>query len=126
MYYEFGILWAKQGFRVHLIDWTGFGMSGGNKLERTIEDNHKDFTYLLKEFDKDLPLFLYGHSMGSSIIISFLINNPSLKVAGVIASAPPLGIPKPLDIFKKGLAHYVLPELKEFALVSGVNTHAIS
>ena len=75
-----------------MIDWSGFGMSGGLKLQRTIGDNHRDLSVLMKEFDKDLPLFLYGHSMGSAIIISFLINNPKLKVAGVIASGPPLGM----------------------------------
>ena len=93
---------------------------------RTIGDNHKDFSVLLKEFDKDLPLFLFGHSMGSAILISFLINNPSLKVAGVIASAPPLGMNQHVDYLKKGFAHYVLPELKEFLFTAAINVQAIS
>jgi len=81
---------------------------------------------LLKEFDKELPAFLFGHSMGSAIIISFLLNNPGVKVAGIIASAPPLGMKEYLDPVKKGFVHYLLPEFKDFALTASINTMAIS
>lgn len=64
--------------------------------------------------------------MGSSILISFLINNPNLNVAGVIASAPPLGMNQKVDPLKKGFAHYVLPELNDFVFTASINIHAIS
>lgn len=64
--------------------------------------------------------------MGSAIIISFLLNNPGVKVAGIIASAPPLGMKEYLDPVKKGFVHYLLPEFKDFALTASINTMAIS
>lgn len=46
---------------------------------------------MLKQVRPDLPLYIYGHSMGGLTITSFLVNNPQLNIAGVILSAPMLG-----------------------------------
>lgn len=51
--------------------------------------------------DPNFPLFIYAHSMGASIIISHLLLNPSIKVAGLIVSAPPLGMNHKLDFVLK-------------------------
>ena len=48
----------------------------------------------MSQLRPDLPAFLYGHSMGGFTNLSFLMNNPSLKLQGVIFSAPFLAIPE--------------------------------
>lgn len=65
-----------------------------------------DLEVLIRQASKELPLFLYGHAMGGLLIISLLIRNPSLKVAGVITSAPMLGFP--MDRKLRGFRYYAV------------------
>ena len=39
----------------------------------------------------DKPLFIFAHSMGCAVTTTFLLRNPTLKVSGVILSAPFFG-----------------------------------
>lgn len=43
--------------------------------------------------NSNLPIFLYGHSMGGLTVISFSLSNPHVGIAGVIATSPLLGLP---------------------------------
>jgi acylglycerol lipase len=108
------------------MDWRGFGLSGGARLNTSFVDNHKDLAWLLDEFDPTLPLFIYGHSMGGSIVTSFMMNNPKLKVAGIILSAPPLAMNENLNCFMKGFVWYGLGELKEFVMTAKINPFTVS
>ena len=38
---------------------------------------------MLRQVSKDLPLFLYGHAMGGLLVITLILRNPSLKIAGI-------------------------------------------
>jgi len=46
------------------------------------------FFSVLTKVRKDLPLFLFGHSMGGGMLLSLLAKNPHLKISGVILSNP--------------------------------------
>ena len=48
----------------------------------------KDIELLLLQVKRDIPLFLCGHSLGASLILSVGIRNPKLQVAGVMCLAP--------------------------------------
>lgn len=61
---DYAINFAMNGYKVQLIDFRGFGWSGGIRLESTIVDLQNDVATLLKEADAELPMFLYAHSMG--------------------------------------------------------------
>jgi acylglycerol lipase len=58
-----------------------------------MEELHMDIEVLLKQANKDLPLFLYGHSMGGLLVLSLGVRNPSLNIAGIVATSPLLGLP---------------------------------
>ena len=60
-------------------------------VNNRVHDFHYDVTALLKQANPNLPLFLYGHSMGGLTVLSYLLNNPDLNISGVILSAPFLG-----------------------------------
>ena len=81
---------------------------------------------MLKEMDPNLPLFIFGHSMGGSIVSSFFMNNPWLNTAGIMLSAPAVGMNETLDFVKKGFALYVLGELKEFLFTAKINPQRIT
>lgn len=80
---------ALDGYDVHTVDFRCFGRSGGARGSvYDLAEYHEDMIACLKRTKNDLPLFLFGHSMGGGCLLSFLINNPQVKPAGVILSGP--------------------------------------
>lgn len=95
-FYELAYFLAKNGINCHLIDLRGHGYSGGFRLDWTVEDLHLDILTLIKQAEADgvdLPIYVFGHSMGGGLVASLFINNQYLQVNGIILSAPLLGIP---------------------------------
>lgn len=84
-----------------MIDLRGFGHSGGPRFNSTAEQLHQDIEVLLKQANKDLPLFVLGHSMGGALVATLLTRNPDLNITGVILSSPMFELTKPLDAKKK-------------------------
>ena len=92
---------AKQGINCHLIDLRSHGFSGGSRFDFTIEQLHQDIITLIKQAESDmpeLPLYIFGHSMGGGLVSSLFINNQYLQIHGIILSSPLLGFPKNVDI----------------------------
>lgn len=83
---------AANGIRVLLFDLYGFGYSGGirnnGRIRYFVEDLHK----VLLEAYTDVPVFLYGHSLGAAVIIHYLSLN-KVPIAGVIFTSPMLVVP---------------------------------
>lgn len=75
-----------------LFDLYGCGYSGGirnnGRIRYFVEDLHK----VLLEAYNDVPVFLYGHSLGATIIIHYLTLN-KMPIAGVIFTSPMLEVP---------------------------------
>lgn len=112
---ESAMQYALNGFDVQLIDLRGYGMSGGFRMTNNwVHDYHYDVASLLKQSNPLLPLFLYGHSMGGLAITTFLLNNPALKISGVILSAPFLNFHenKAIDEQKRFLVNAMAPHLE--------------
>jgi alpha-beta hydrolase superfamily lysophospholipase len=57
-------------------------------VNNRIHDFHYDVTALLRQCDPNLPLFIYGHSMGGLTVTTYLLNNTGLNISGAILSAP--------------------------------------
>jgi len=86
----------QQSFVVYSFDHRGHGKSPGKRGHITqwnefLEDV-KNFLKLVGDEQKDLPLFLMGHSMGGLIVLNYAISNPQ-GLKGVIASGPLLAQP---------------------------------
>ena len=85
-----------QGFAVYSFDHRGHGKSPGKRghiqdWNEFIEDV-KNFIKLVGDEQKELPLFLMGHSMGGLIVLNYAISNPQ-GLKGVISSGPLLAQP---------------------------------
>ena len=122
---EMAMHYALNGFIVHLIDLEGFGYSGGGRVSRiTIESMHLQITSLLTQVRPDLPLFLFGHSMGCMVLNTYLTINPKIadRLAGVIWSAPFWGMPEFVHMgwFQKQMIKVLSVEAQEFCLVTGM------
>ncbi len=88
----------------------------------------EDIATLLKLVNPDLPLFIYGHSMGGLSVTSFLTNNPNLNISGAILSAPLLRPSKDsgVDEFKKLMVDLLKPQLDNIVLNTMIPVHQVS
>jgi alpha-beta hydrolase superfamily lysophospholipase len=100
-FYEMAYEFAKQGINCHLIDLRSHGLSGGTRFDFNVENMHTDIITLIKQAESDvpdLPLFIFGHSLGGGLVSSLFINNQYLQVHGIILSSPLLGYPLNMEI----------------------------
>ncbi|HEY5562400.1 MAG TPA: lysophospholipase [Clostridiaceae bacterium] len=79
-------------------DLRGHGLSSGKRGHTpTYEHLMMDITMILDEAKtlyKNIPIFLYGHSMGGNLVLNYVLrNNPCLT--GVIVTSPWLGLASP-------------------------------
>lgn len=86
-------LYAR-GFSVYLMDLRGHGRSGGERFTcERFEDYREDlkaFLSWVKPRIGEAPLFLYGHSLGGIVVLSYGFKYPE-DVSGLIVSGPALG-----------------------------------
>ncbi len=90
-YVHFVNFYNKNGYDVVAVDTFGHGQTEGKKgHSNKMEDYLEQITILLKEAKKhsnSKRVFLYGHSMGGSLVLNYLLReNPTLS--GIIATAP--------------------------------------
>ena len=90
-YAHFAKFFNTEGFAVQGIDVRGHGKSDGRRGHTPnydiILDDLDIFLASVKNNNPNLPVFLYGHSMGGAIVLNYVTKRKS-KLAGVIASAP--------------------------------------
>lgn len=78
-----------------MIDLNGFGNSELSQESRySITEYHKDIECLLENCSEHLPLFLLGYGMGAGVLLSLLIRNPRLNIAGVIITSAMIKCPE--------------------------------
>lgn len=70
----------------------GFGYSGGIRANGRMRYFVEDLHQVILETYNDLPLFLFGHSLGAAVILDYLWLN-KIRVAGVIFTSPMLAVP---------------------------------
>jgi alpha-beta hydrolase superfamily lysophospholipase len=76
-----------------------------------------DIEVLMRQVSKDLPLYLYGHAMGALLLITLIMRNPQLKIAGVMTTSPLLGFP--MDRKIKGIKYWLVRIFGSFLEVLG-------
>ena len=108
---------ANEGYAVISFDLRGHGRSGGKQGTIHRYTEYLEDTALLmrkaKAFFPNLPVVLYGHSMGATIVLSYLEEKKNLPELAVITSAwlelvQPPGKLKRLAIW---LADSLLPQV---------------
>lgn len=85
---------TQRGYALYALDLRGHGRSEGKRgyINRWSEFR-EDLTALLKIIANDLPgkpCFLYGHSLGATIALDYVIHYPQ-TLQGAILSALPIG-----------------------------------
>ncbi len=116
------------GFTVYGFDHRGHGRSPGqrghiNSWEEFLGDVEAFLTEIRKK-DAESPLFLYGHSMGGLLVLSYALRHPQ-GLKGVIASGPALAQPgvSPILLTLSRIMSKLWPS---FSIDTRLDVHSIS
>ena len=88
---------VRQSVGLLVFDLRGHGHSPGLRGHTSIRLIHDDLREIIQSMNKrfpDLPVVLFGHSMGGLIVLSYVINK-NVAVQGIIASSPWLKLVRP-------------------------------
>ncbi len=107
----------QAGYAFWAFDNLGHGRSDGQRghIENWSDytENIRLFLAMVREQTPDRPLFIYGHSLGALMVLSYLLNQPE-RLCGLVVSGPPIqpvGVEKPwLAAFARAFSQ-LLPRL---------------
>jgi len=117
------------GYAIFAFDLRGHGKSSGQRGHApSYEALLNDVSLFFNEMDKnfpELPLFLYGHSLGGNLVLNYVIRRQP-KIKGVIATDPWLRLafePPRFKVILAQITNYIWPS---FSQKNGLDTKALS
>ncbi len=122
----------QQGYEVASHDLRGHGRSGGRRGDaRGFRRFLDDMEVVIREVERrrrerEGPLFLYGHSMGGLMVVRFLQERRSDRVAGGVVAAPWIRLafsPQWWKLALAGMARFVIPGYRQ---ITGLDTTRLS
>ncbi|HUH73685.1 MAG TPA: lysophospholipase [Chitinophagales bacterium] len=120
---------TDDGYAIVGYDHRGHGKSDGNRGHiPDYEQFMDDVTLALnktRELFPNLPLFIYGHSMGGGLVANYLIRRQP-KVKAAILTAPYFGLTNPQPAIKLALGRFTQNLVPKLSLPSGLNADHIS
>jgi alpha-beta hydrolase superfamily lysophospholipase len=116
---------VPQGVAVLSFDLRGHGRSPGRRVyidnwQEYLDDIHS-FIAIIRQGHPNLPLFLYGHSLGSVLAMDYLQDH-SLDWQGAVLSALPMSSIEAASPFMVALARFLSGFWPTFTLKSQVKT----
>ena len=120
----------NNGFAVLAMDNRGHGKSEGKRGHAPGFDNYLDdietFLTDTKQRLADVPMFLYGHSMGGNLTLNYVIRRQPTILKGLIVTGPWIQLafePKPIMITLGKIMRSIIPT---FTQDSGLNPDDVS
>ncbi len=112
---------SSGNYECHLVDLRGFGYSTGVRGYADLLEFQTDMVAVINEVAKRNqtrgmggPTFVYAHSYAANAILTLLINNPQLPLAGVVLASPAFSAHpqySKLSLAEKVLYLYVHPQV---------------
>jgi len=91
---------AKSRIQVVCFDLRGHGHSSGVRGHTPFDKMFEDIDLMYKKSDPDVPHFVFGHSMGGLLVVSWILSRQKLgklpPLAGAIASGPFFALTNPI------------------------------
>ena len=117
---------VPRGYALYGFDLRGHGRSSGLRghIMRWHEYRSDVGVFMSQINQSNIPVFLYGHSLGGLILLDYALNDP-VKLNGIIVSAPSLGkvAISPLLFVMSKIISSVYPK---FTLHTGLDATMIS
>ena len=120
----------KKGYAVLAIDNRGHGKTEGKRGHTPSFDSYLDdidvFLTDTKQRLNDVPMFLYGHSMGGNLTLNYVIRRKPTILRGLVVTGPWIRLafePKPIMITMGKIMRSILPT---FTQDSGLNADHVS
>lgn len=115
---------------VFAFDHRGHGRSEGKRghalsIVQFVEDVEHALMQCRSLF-LDIPIFLFGHSMGGQIVASYLEKVKSEEISGAIISSPWISLVKPLPGWLIALVKKLSPIFPSLTLPNGIDPKYIS
>lgn len=111
-------------------DLRGHGRSEGSRghtssHDRMVEDLEEMLMYARAEYN-ELPLFVFGHSLGGSILTKFILDKNVNELKGVVISSPWFKTMKEVNSSKIKLAKAVSKVFPSFSQSNGLDTNMLT
>ncbi len=121
---------TNAGYAVLGFDLRGHGRSGGQRGHTPSYGMLlDDITHLLTESSSrfpNKPCFLYGHSMGGNLVLNYALLRRTILPAGIIATAPYLGMAYQVPVWKIILAKIMNEIWPSLPQKTGLDSTALS
>ncbi|MDK2979955.1 MAG: hypothetical protein PWQ55_302 [Chloroflexota bacterium] len=126
---DFAQIYTDMGLAILAPDLPGHGKTPGQRGHIPHTAQFLDYLDTLvaqaRERYPDLPLFIYGHSMGGLITLWYdLARHP--QVAGVIVTSPAINVHNPAPALQKALAKLMNVILPSFSMENGLDAGLLS
>ncbi|KAL4461242.1 hypothetical protein ABPG73_007249 [Tetrahymena malaccensis] len=93
-YMETAFVLVGLGYEVHLFDFSGFGHSGGKRMNSSCKELQSDFISVYDRLSHSRPIYIIACSISVPIILSCMILNPqTIKINGFISYSAMISIP---------------------------------
>jgi alpha-beta hydrolase superfamily lysophospholipase len=121
---------TNTGYHLASFDLRGHGLSEGRRghtpgLSYLMDDIRLFMVESSKKLGNSLPKFIYGHSLGGNLVISFGLQNHS-DFTGAIVTSPVIRTTTPPPSAKVMLAKFMANVAPGFTLKNGLETDALS
>jgi alpha-beta hydrolase superfamily lysophospholipase len=117
-YREFAEYFVKKGYAVCTYDLRSHGKSGGKRGHVQLFDLFLDDIDKIIDVIRDIfgmiPIFLFGHSMGGSIVLNYLYKRESKHIEKVVISSPWLKLafePPKFKLFLAKVGNLLFPSI---------------
>lgn len=120
---------AAEGLEVHAYDQRGFGGSEGRRayVERwsVLHDDLEGRLSAVRSAHPDLPLVLYGHSMGGLVTAGYVLSESKRPFPDLLVLSAP-GLDSAVPAWKRRLADLLSGVVPTFAMANGLPSDGLS
>jgi len=129
-YEHVGEAFTAAGYHLAAFDLRGHGLSDGKRgfspsWDHLLDDIESFLVKSQNQIGQDLPQFLYGHSLGANLVLSYALRRKA-DLTGVIATGPSLKLAFEPPKFKLFLGKVLANVLPSFSMSSELETAALS
>lgn len=119
----------KAGYSFVAFDLRGHGKSQGQRGHSpSLKTLHEDIATLIDEVKRetsDLPIFLYGHSLGGMLVLSYITRH-SPQLAGVVSTGPILRPGFNPPAWQLSLGRIMRRLMPTFSMANGLDRSGLS